>query len=136
MEELLRFRGVDEGRNVEPGNLLPDRAQLGIVYPQARAIRLFDRESEALREFTHANRSGLNVCLKLCLRLLAPSVTDVPEVNSGQQAKAIAVGTCVDSIHRVSKFLTRKTVGCDIDPDIQGIEFGNHLYDLLARSLL
>ena len=89
LEELLRIGGVDEHRKLEPRARVPDRIELGIVELEARAVRLLDRQAEALRDLADADRARGDVGLELRDRLLRPARSDVLEVDAGQHAHAV-----------------------------------------------
>src|SRR6185295_10440240 len=88
-EELLRIRGMDEHRQLEPSAGVPHRVELRVVELEPRAIRFARREPESLSDLAHANSAGSNVCLELRDRLLRPAWPDVPKVDSGEHADAI-----------------------------------------------
>ena len=100
LEELLRLGGVDEDREIEPGEGLPDRIQLRVVHLEPAAIGLARGEAEALRDLTDADRAGLDVGFELLHSLRAPCRTDVAEVDAGQHAEPILVRAGVDRLQR------------------------------------
>ena len=116
LEELLRLGGVDEDRQIQPRERLPDRVELRIVDLEPGAVGLSHGEAEALADLADADGAGLDVGFELLHGLLAPSRTDVAKVDAGEHAKAFLVRAGVDRLKRAGQTLARRIVGARPSP--------------------
>jgi hypothetical protein len=121
LEELLRLRGVNERRHIEPREFIPERVDVGIVDLQSRAIRLGDAQSKLLAHLAHAQRAGLDVGAQLGNRLVRPARANIAEVDARERAEAILVGRRIDRRDGLDQAIAADVVGERQDPQVQRI---------------
>ena len=86
-----------------------------------------------LADLADADGAGLDVGFELLHRLLAPAGTDVAEVDTCQNAKAILVRTRANRLQRPGQAFARQIVGADQHPQVQLVHRRNHVGDGLGR---